>query len=475
MDIENLTIAQARIDLDEKKYSAVELAEEYLFYIEKNKDLNMYLEVFDDVREQAKIADEIIALGEQKSLTGIPISIKDNILIKGRLVSTGSKILEGYSATYDATVIAKIKEGGGVFLGRTNMDEFAMGSSTENSAFGVVKNPHDESRVPGGSSGGSAATIASNSALASLGSDTGGSVRQPAGFCGVVGLKTTYGAISRYGLIAAGSSLDQIGPITKTVGDAEIMFNALKGHDTFDSTSLPDDSYIKKANIKDNGVVKRIGVPRSLLQEGIDKDVLSNFEDTLKVLENKGYEIVDIELPYAKYGLAMYYIIMPAEVSTNLARFDGIRYGLHVEGESVDDEYSRSRSEGFGSEVRRRILLGTHILSAGYYDAYYIKAQAARQLVTNDFKEAFKSVDVIATPTSPTVAFKIGEREDPVSMYLSDIFTVTANLTGMPAISIPSGFVEKDDKKLPVGFQLTAPHMHEDSLFNVGYDIEAAS
>lgn len=468
MKIENLTIKQARLDLDEKKYSAVELAEAYLSNIEKNKHLNMYLEVFDDVIEQAKKADEMIASGNQKELCGIPFSIKDNMLIKGRRASSASKILEGYKATYDATVIAKIKEEGGVFLGRTNMDEFAMGSSTENSAFGVVKNPHDESRVPGGSSGGSAATIASNSALASLGSDTGGSVRQPASFCGVVGLKPTYGTVSRYGLMAMGSSLDQIGPITKTVEGAKIIFNAIKGHDIKDSTSLGSEVYTNEEK-----KVKKIGVARGLFKEGVDKDVLSNFEATLKKLESKGYEIVDIELPYSEYALAMYYIIMPAEVSTNLARFDGVRYGLHVEGSGVDDEYSRTRSEGFGSEVRRRILLGTHVLSAGYYDAYYTKAQTARQLVINDFKKAFESVDVIASPTCPTPAFKIGEIEDPISMYLSDIFTVNANLTGMPAISIPSGFVEKDGKELPVGFQLTAPHLHEKMLFNVGYDVEA--
>lgn len=467
MDIENLTIRQARQDLDSKKYSAVELAEEYLSSIEKNKGLNMYLEVFDDVIEQAEKADKLIAEGKQGGLCGIPLSIKDNILIKGRHVSAASKILEGYHGTYDATVIDKLKKEGVVFLGRTNMDEFAMGSSTENSAYGVVRNPHDETRVPGGSSGGSAATISSNSALASLGSDTGGSVRQPASFCGVVGLKPTYGTVSRYGLIAMGSSLDQIGPITKTVEDAETMFDIIKGHDVSDSTALPDSSYIK-----DEGKVKRIGVMRDVLKEGVDKDVLSNFNETLKKLEDEGYEIVDIELPYSKYALAMYYIIMPAEVSTNLTRFDGVRYGLHVDGDSVDEGYARSRSEGFGPEVRRRILLGTHILSAGYYDAYYTKAQAARQLITKDYLEAFKSVDVIATPTSPIPAFKIGELTDPVSMYLADVFTVTANLTGMPAISVPSGFVDKGGKKLPVGFQLTAPHLCEKVLFNIGKDVE---
>ncbi|MEX0652397.1 MAG: Asp-tRNA(Asn)/Glu-tRNA(Gln) amidotransferase subunit GatA [Candidatus Paceibacterota bacterium] len=467
MHIETLTISQARKDLDEKKYSAVELAEAYVSRIEKNADLNMYREVFTDVIEQAKKADAMISAGTQGSLCGIPISIKDNVLIKGRLAGGASKILEGYCAPYDATVIKKIKAEGGVFLGRTNMDEFAMGSSTENSAYGPVKNPCDESRVPGGSSGGSAASIASNCALASLGSDTGGSIRQPASFCGAVGLKTTYGTVSRFGLMSMGSSLDQIGPITKSVEDAKTFFDVLKGHDPLDSTSLPESAYTKEKH-----TVKKIGVPRGLLTAGVDEAVLLNFEETLKKLEAKGYEIVDIELPYAEYALAIYYIIMPAEVSTNLSRYDGIRYGLHIDGSGVDDEYSRTRSEGFGPEVRRRILLGTHILSAGYYDAYYVKAQSARKLLINAYTEVFKTVDVIATPTSPILAPKIGAVEDPISMYLLDVFTVTANLTGMPALSVPSGDVDVEGKKLPVGFQLTAPHMQEERLFAVGYDIE---
>ncbi len=474
MDTKKLTIANVRRDLDEKKYSAVELAEAYLSHIEKNKDLNMYLEVFDDVKEQAKRADSILAQVKDKkpgSLCGIPLSIKDNILVHGRSVSAASKMLVGYTATYDATVIKKIKEAGGIFLGRVNMDEFAMGSSTENGAFGVVKNPHDTTRVPGGSSGGSTASVASGCALASLGSDTGGSIRQPASFCGVVGLKPTYGTVSRSGLIALGSSLDQIGPITQTVEDAEIMFNVIKGHDTLDSTSLPE-SFYEEAKIKDKGKVKRIGVLRDILQKGVDKDVLLNFETTLTKLKEKGYEIVDIALERAAYALPAYYIIMPAEASTNLTRFDGVRYGLHIEGENITDEYIKSRTEGFGPEVRRRILLGTHILSVGYYDAYYTKAQAVRQLIAHDYKEAFTSVDVIASPTSPTPAFKIGEKEDPMSMYLTDIFTVTANLTGMPALSVPSGFVERDGVTLPVGFQVTAPYMREDRLFTVGKDIE---
>ncbi|MBI2618018.1 Asp-tRNA(Asn)/Glu-tRNA(Gln) amidotransferase subunit GatA [Candidatus Kaiserbacteria bacterium] len=468
-DIEHITIAEARRDLDGRTYSAMELAEAHLSRIEEKKGNNAYLEVFDDVRQQAKEADKLVQSGRGGILAGIPISVKDNILIRSRRASAGSKMLEGYRAPYDATVVLKIREAGGIFLGRTNMDEFAMGSSTENSAFGVVKNPHDEARVPGGSSGGSAASIALHTALGSLGSDTGGSIRQPASLCGVVGLKPTYGSVSRYGLIAMGSSFDQIGPLAKTVEDAEILFNVIKGNDPYDSTSIPVKLYPRISEMR-----KRIGVPRALLGEGIDEDVLKNFEKTLAALRQSGYDVIDIELPYAEYALPAYYVIIPAEVSTNLARFDGVRYGLHVEGKNIAEEYAESRSKGFGPEVRRRILLGTHILSAGYYDAYYTKAQAVRQLISHDYEEAFKAVDLIATPTSPTPAFKIGEKTDPISMYRSDIFTVTANLTGMPALSIPSGFVEREKKELPVGFHLTAPMLRESWLFAAGKDVQAS-
>jgi len=471
IDIANLTITKAHESLKKGEYSARDLAEAYLALAkEKNPSLNAYLEIFDDVLEQADAADSMIKKGKATMLTGIPFAIKDNILIKGRIASSASRILEHYVASYDAFVIEKLKNEGAVFIGRTNMDEFAMGGSTENSAFGPTKNPHDESRVAGGSSGGSAAAVGAGIALAALGSDTGGSIRQPAALCGIVGLKPTYGAVSRRGVMAMGSSLDQIGPFGKTVEDTEIIFNAIRGHDTKDSTST--DAKISE-NSKKNF---RIGVPEDFVSgEGIDKDVLENFHTTLEKLNEAGHEIVPISLPHAKYSLASYYIIMPAESSTNLARFDGVRYGLHVGGESGIDDYKKTRAAGFGPEVRRRIMLGTYVLSAGYYDAYYGKATAVRELITKDFADAFASVDAIVTPTSPVPAFKIGEKaQDPLSMYLADIFTVPANLVGVPAISVPSGFTEKDGKTLPLGFQIIAPHFGENTLFRIARDVESA-
>lgn len=468
MDVATLTLAQVRKDFEAKKYSAVELAEKILSHIEKQKGLHAYLEVFDDVIKQAKRADSMLSQGNGGVLCGIPIAVKDNILIKGKKTTAGSKMLEHYTATYDATVIEKLKNEGAVFLGKTNLDEFAMGSSTENSAFGPTKNPHDHTRVPGGSSGGSAVAVASGEAIVSLGSDTGGSIRQPASFCGVVGLKPTYGLVSRYGLIAMGSSLDQIGPFAKTVEDAEILFDVLSFYDEKDSTSISADLR-KKSH---EGTPKKIGVPRNLLKEGIDDLVAENFEESLKKFSALGYEIKDIELLHADMALPAYYIIMPAEVSTNLSRFDGVRFGLHIKGDDLFGDYAKSRGDGFGAEVRRRILLGTFVLSAGYYDEYYHKAQISRQLIINDYKEAFREVDIIATPTSPTAAFKIGEKKDPLSMYRADIFTVTANLTRLPAISIPSGIVEENGSSLPVGIQLTAKAMHEKQLFSAGKDFE---
>jgi aspartyl-tRNA(Asn)/glutamyl-tRNA(Gln) amidotransferase subunit A len=467
--IENLTIEKARVSLDKGEFSALDLARGYLENI-KNKDgeINAFLEVFDDVEEQAKRADKMIEKRDIHPLTGIPIAIKDNILIKGRNVSAASKILEGYKASYDADVISKLKQQGAVFIGRANMDEFAMGGSTENSAFGVTKNPHDISRVPGGSSGGSAAAVAAEFCLGALGSDTGGSVRQPAALCGVVGLKSTYGTVSRSGLIAMGSSLDQIGPLTKTVGDAKIIFDAIKGYDKKDSTSLPNDFFSDTKFPKP----KTIGVPRNFLEKGVDKDVIENFNETLENLEKNGFEIKDIPLPKLEYALAVYYIIMPAEASTNLARFDGIRYGLSLDGETNDEVYSKTRRVGFGTEVRRRILLGTFVLSSGYVDAYYRKADSVRNSIREDMDAALHNVDAIAMPTSPTPAFKIGEKNEPLSMYTADIFTVSVNLTGNPAISVPSGTVEREGSNLPVGFQIITAHGNEDALFTIGEDIE---
>jgi aspartyl-tRNA(Asn)/glutamyl-tRNA(Gln) amidotransferase subunit A len=374
--------------------------------------------------------------------------------------------LEKYRAPYDATVIKKLKEEGVVFIGRTNMDEFAMGGSTENSAFGVTKNPSDYSRVAGGSSGGSAAAVAMDGALASLGSDTGGSVREPASFCGVVGFKPTYGAVSRYGLMAMGSSLDQIGPITKTVEDAEILFKAISGKDKMDSTAGVFSNYFDN---KKNGKKLTIGVPRHFMKDGgIDKEVLENLEQSIKQFEKAGYEIKEISIPNIKYSLAVYYIIMPAEASANLARFDGVRYGLRKDGKNSIDDYFETRGVGFGKEVRRRILLGTYVLSSGYYDAYYNKANAVREVLRSDFKKVFSEADLILTPTAPSPAFKIGEKSDPLSMYLADIFTVTANIVGVPAISLPSGFKKIDGKKLSLGIQLMSPWNREDLLFEAG-------
>jgi aspartyl-tRNA(Asn)/glutamyl-tRNA(Gln) amidotransferase subunit A len=474
MDLSTLTVAKARKALDAKEYSALELTNAYLENIaKKDGEIHAYLEVWvDSAREEAKKADELIAGGKAKALTGIPIAVKDNILIKGRIASAASKILENYRASYDATVIEKLRAEGAVFLGRTNMDEFAHGSSTENSAYGPSKNPHDTTRVPGGSSGGSAAAVAGDLALAALGSDTGGSIRQPAAHCGLVGLKPTYGSVSRFGLIAMGSSLDQIGPLTKTIEDAKIIFDAIRGHDAHDSTSLP-----AQAGLPDTTQVakqpKVLGVPRAFLKSGIEPDVLALFEATLEKLKKEGYEIRDVDMPSLPYGLAVYYIVMPAEVSTNLARFDGIRYGLSVPAEAIGEVYTKSRGQGFGPEARRRILLGTFVLSSGYADAYYRKARAVRSLIRQEFESAFKNVDAIVLPTTPSPAFKLGEKtSDPLAMYAEDIFSVPVNLAGVPAVSLPSGTVEREGKQLPVGFQIITPHLGEEALFALGAAVE---
>jgi aspartyl-tRNA(Asn)/glutamyl-tRNA(Gln) amidotransferase subunit A len=347
------------------------------------------------------------------------------------------------------------------------MDEFAHGSSTENSAFGPTKNPHDLSRVPGGSSGGSAAAVAADMALGALGTDTGGSIREPASFCGVVGMKPTYGAVSRSGLIAMGSSLDQAGPLAKTVADAELIFNAIRGKDALDSTSWDDGVYPKRSR------TKKVGVPRRLLEKGVEADALKNFERSLSRLKDQGYDIVDIDLPSAGLALAVYYVIMPAEVSANLARFDGVRYGLSLKGENLFEDYAKTRGAGFGPEARRRIILGTYVLSSGYYDAYYGKATAARAKLSREVEQALGGVDAILNPTAPSPATKIGENAaDPLAMYLLDVFTVTANLTGNPAMSVPMGTVEREGSALPVGIQLTAAHGDEAGLFEIGKKLE---
>ena len=481
IDLKNLTIQKAHESFKKGNFTAVELTQAYLGEIaSKNKDINAYLEVFADAIEQAKAADQKIneARSAKKDfplLCGIPCGIKDNILIQGRIASSASKMLENYQATYDATAIKKLKEQGVIFIGRTNMDEFAMGGSTENSAFGPTKNPYDLTRIPGGTSGGSAAAVAANMALIALGSDTGGSIRQPAAMCGVVGLKPTYGSVSRYGLMAAVSSFDQIGPITKTVTDAEILFESIKGQDIKDGTTIDVNTYPEKRLGKSKPIV---GIPRSFLNiGGIDPTVKKAFDEAESKFKSLGYEIKDIELPNNNHALPVYYILNFAEISSNMARFDGVKYGLHKDGKNVIEDYFETRRSGFGREVIRRILLGTYVLSSGYYDAYYNRANAVRQMITNDFLKAFESVDIIATPTAPSPAFKIGEKaNDPVSMYLEDIFTVTANLTGLPAISIPCGVKKeksndgKSEVLLPIGLQLTARHGDEKTLFGAGKD-----
>jgi aspartyl-tRNA(Asn)/glutamyl-tRNA(Gln) amidotransferase subunit A len=465
IDLHKLTIVDAGKGLRNKDFTARELTQAYLDQISvKNGEINAYLEVYDDALSQA---DEVDKKGFHSPLSGIPMAIKDNLLFKGKHATSGSKILAGYVAPYDATVIKKLKEAGAVLIGRTNMDEFAMGSSTENSAFGVTKNPLDTRRVPGGSSGGSVAAVAMDGALASLGSDTGGSIREPASFCGLVGLKPTYGSVSRHGLMAMGSSLDVIGPITKTITDSEIIFNTISGLDSFDSTTHD----LKNKNPKSPKV---LGVPYHILENGgIKEEVLSNFKESVEKLKSLGYEIRDIKLPNISYSLAVYYILMPAEVSSNLARFDGVKYGLHIDGKDLLGDYLKTRGQGFGKEVRRRILIGTYVLSAGYHDAYYNKAIMLRQKIAEDFTKAFSEVDAIITPTTPGPAFKIGERvNNPLAMYLEDIFTVPANIVGIPAISIPSGFVEEDGVSLPLGLQIVAPHDCEDRLFEIGKKFE---
>ena len=437
----------------------------------ENPALHAYLEIFDAddtaiERAQTRIDTE----GDNAPLlTGIPLALKDNILIEGKVASAASKMLENYRATYDATVVTKLRDAGALFLGRTNMDEFALGGSTENSAFGVTHNPHDTTRVAGGTSGGSAAAVAAHLCIAALGTDTGGSVRNPASYCGVAGLKPTYGGVSRSGVIAAASSFDQVGPLAKTVEDLEILYEAIRGRDPLDSTTIPDDLYPKKAVPQR----LRVGVPQQMIsREGIDAEVRAAFDATLATWRDAGHEIVDIELSLAEPALAAYYIINFAEVSTNLARYDGIRYGAAKRGETLLDDYLESRTAGFGPETRRRILLGTYVLSAGYIDAYYRKAVAARNALTREFDEAFTKVDVIATPTMPTPAFKVGEKSDPLSLYLEDAFTILANLTGMPGLSVPMGTVAREGNALPMGLHITAPHQAEATLFAAARMVE---
>lgn len=464
MDLRELTIKKATESLRKKEFSATELAKGFLEEIKKtDENIGAYLSVLEDMSlKQAGEADEKIVSGQGNALTGIPLAIKDNILIRGERCTGGSKILEDYIAPYDATVIERLKSQNAVFIGKTNMDEFAMGSSTESSAYKKTKNPHDLERVPGGSSGGSAAAVAANECLGSLGSDTGGSIRQPAAFCGVVGFKPTYGTVSRYGLMSMASSLDQIGPFAKTVEDAEIIFDSICGKDCMDSTSV-DYGKLRLPMKEMKGL--KIGVPKEYFSEGIDKRIADKVMEAIKRFEVAGAQIKEISLPHSKYAIAVYYIIMPSEVSSNLARYDGIKYGLSKQEGSLMDVYTSSRREGFGAEVRRRIMLGTYTLSAGYYDAYYLKAQKVRAKITGDFTDAFKDVDLIMGPVTPKLPFKFGEKSaDPLSMYLEDIYTVPVNLAGLPAISVPCGNVEG----LPVGLQVIGNHFDEATIFEAG-------
>jgi len=462
IDLSTLNISSAREGLKNKKFSSRDLTLASIEAI-KNKDgeLNAFLEVFEDALAQADEADKKIAEGIDLPLLGIPLALKDNILFAGHKVSASSKILEGFVAPTDSTAVARLKSAGAVILGRTNCDEFAMGSSTESSAFGPTLNPHDHTRVSGGSSGGSAVAVSADMVLGSLGSDTAGSIRQPAAFCGVVGFKPTYGRVSRSGLIAMTSSLDQIGPLTKTVTDAEIIYNVIKGRDSMDATTTKDDTYPEQKEFN-----KTIGVPRAFFEgEGVSEVVKKNLEESIEKFKSLGYKLVDVELPNISYSLATYYILMPAEVSSNLARFDGVKYGLHMDGVNGIDDYFKTRAAGFGREVRRRIILGTYVLSSGYYDAYYGSALKAKQIITDELRRVFKDVDLILTPTAPTPAFKFGEKATPLDMYLADIFTVPANISGCPSISLPSGTVQVDGVNLPLGVELTADLNREDNIF----------
>jgi len=457
----NKTLTELSLGLQAKTFSSVELTQFFLNRIDQHQQLNAYITVTPELAlAQAKAADQRIANGRSDLLTGIPIAQKDIFCTQGVTTTCGSKMLANFTAPYNATVIEKFNQAGAVMLGKLNMDEFAMGSSNETSYYGAVKNPWNINTVPGGSSGGSAAAVSARLAVCATGTDTGGSIRQPASFCNLVGLKPTYGTVSRYGLMAMASSLDQIGPIAKTVGDAEIIFNAIKGKDPLDSTSADSPAY------PPSGEKKIIGVPESFLSEGVDDEVLKNFYEAVHKFRDMGYEVVNVDLSLLKYAVACYYVLMPAEASANLARFDGVRYGLHKDGKDLLEDYQRTRGEGFGPEVRRRIMLGTYVLSAGYYDAYYNKANDVRKLIKMAYQKVFDQVDVVLTPTAPTPAWKIGEKvNNPLQMYLEDIFTIPANLAGIPAMSIPAG---KTSDGLPLGLQLTAPHFREDLLFSFG-------
>ncbi len=473
MDVKGITIRQALNFLEQGKCSSKELVAELIRVIgECDGDIGAYLAVDEEYAlDQAVLADTIREQGGKGKLLGVPIAIKDILNIRGQPCTCASRILDGYISPYDATVIALLRKEGAVFLGRTNMDEFAMGGSTENSAYKITRNPHDLDCVPGGSSGGSAAAVAAGEAVAALGSDTGGSIRQPAAFCGCVGVKPSYGRVSRYGLVAFASSLDQIGPITKDVYDAALMLEVMSGHDNKDSTSVdmpvPDYNVLLKKDLKG----MKLGLPREYFVDGMDGDVRDNVLLAVEQCRSLGAEIIDTSLPHTEYAIATYYIIATAEASANLARFDGVRYGRRAENvENVLELYGKTRAQGFGPEVKRRIILGTYVLSGGYYEAYYQCGQKARTLIRGDFERVFQQCDALLTPTTPTAAFGLGEKtKDPLKMYLGDIFTATANLAGICGISVPCGVTKKG---LPVGLQVLGPPFKEEDILRVAYAYE---
>lgn len=462
MDITRLSLTETQEAVQKKECSYAEVTDAYLSRIkEKDGETHAYLEVYaDEARAAAKKADQ--SEKTKSPLFGMPIGLKDILLDQGHVVTSGSKILEGYVSPYSASVVTKLRNAGAVVIGRTNMDEFAMGSTTESSAWGATKNPWDTLRVPGGSSGGSAAAVAADLCIAALGTDTGGSVRQPAALCGMVGLKPTYGRVSRYGVIALASSLDQVGPMTKTVKDAGALLSVIEGRDEKDATSFDASAIMMKERRDLTGL--RIGVPKEYLEGIPDQDVEKGIREAINELEQHGAKIVPVSLPHAKYALAVYYILMPAEASSNLSRMDGIRFGKRESASSLKELYEETRGKRFGDETRRRIMLGTFVLSAGYYDAYYRKAQEVRTLVKRDYAEVFETVDVLATPTSPLVAWKLGEKlNDPLAMYVADIDTVSVNVAGLPAISLPCGMAHN----LPIGLQLIGPAWSEGTLLSV--------
>ena len=471
-----VTLVQALERLRKKEISSVELTQAFFKRIEEvDSRVGAYLHLTQDLAlEQAREADAKIKAGENLPLLGLPLAIKDLICVRGEKTTCASRILENFVSPYDATVARKLKEAGAVFLGKVNMDEFAMGSSNENSAFHLARNPWDLARVAGGSSGGSAAAVAAQECLAALGSDTGGSIRQPAAFCGITGLKPTYGRVSRFGLVAFASSLDQIGPMTKTVEDAACLMNVISGHDPFDSTSadvaVPD--FLAGLDRDLKGL--RVGIPREYFAEGLDPEVEQSVRAAIAQLESMGMQTVDVSLPHTEHAVAAYYILACAEASTNLSRYDGVRYGFRSEkSDSLHSMYTNTREEGFGEEVKRRILLGTFVLSSGYYDAYYLKGQKVRTLIRQDFDRAFEQCDLIAGPVSPVPAFKIGEKmDDPLQMYLSDIYTISANLAGIPGLSIPCGH---NAGNLPIGLQLLGKAFDEATLLAVGHRFQQAT